>query len=248
MRPRSTWAARSTTTRWTSSSAPTACRSRASTPSASRPCRPSFRPQLPIDGAAFEGVNLDLFDVGGAAGIDLPALPAVDAVSLPALPALPSTDDLALPSVDSLPIAGALAALPVALPDLPAVGSLPAVGDVALPSLPTVGDLALPSLPAVGDLALPSLPAVGEPAGRRRPGPAVPAGRRRPASLPSLPGTDALPSLPALPDAVGTVTGLAGGLPTSAALDLDSVSGTVTDALPASADVFSATDLVQGLI
>jgi hypothetical protein len=199
------------------------------------PALPTELPALPLDGVAFEGVSLDLFDLGGEEGLALPALPAVDGV--PALPALPS--------VDSLPIAGALAAVPVALPvDLPA---LPAAD--SLPALPAVGDLGLPTLPAVGDLALPSTDALGAlPVALPVDLPALPAADSLPAvgdlavpALPALPGTDALP---ALPDAAGTVTGLAGGLPVATTLDLDDVSAD----LPAAADVFSATDLVSGLI
>jgi hypothetical protein len=190
------------------------------------PALPTELPsELPIDGAAFEGVGLDLFDLGGEEGLGLPALPAADGVALPELPALPGTDDLALPSADSLPIAGALAAVPVALPELPVDGlpALPAVEDLALPELGTDSLPSLPvELPALPVDGLPSLPVVED------------------VEVPALPSTDDLPELPALPDAVDTATGLAGGLPTSTQLDLDEV--------PVAADVFSATDLVQGLI
>jgi hypothetical protein len=182
---------------------------------------------LPIDGVAFEGVKLDLFDLGGQDDLDL-ALPAVGDLALPELPAeLP-----ALPGTDALPVAGALGAVPVALPELPLDG-LPELPLDGLPALPAVGDLALPELPALPSTdSLPSLPV------------------DLPVDVPSLPsvGDLALPEAPALPDAVGTVTDLTAGLPTAAQLDLDDVTSTATDSLPAAADVFSATDLVQGLI
>ena len=181
------------------------------------PALPTDLPsQLPIDGVAFQGVSLDLLNLGGTDGVALPGVPS-------------------LPSVDSLPLAGALAALPIALPDLP---SLPSASGV----VGTVTGLAgsLPSVPSASGV-------VGTVTGLA-------------GSLPSV------PSLPSASGVVSTVTGLAGGLPTSTQLDLDSVSHTVSHTSHAShsskaskashsssastgvADIFSATDLVQGLI
>jgi hypothetical protein len=206
---------------------------------------PAGAAALDLDGE-FDGQALDV----QLAADDL-ALPAVDSL-LPALPTeLPDglpTDGVAFEgvSLDLFDLAGgdevALPALPVvgdvALPELPA---LPSTDDlpVALPSVPAVGDLgALPALPAVGDVALPALPSTDD----------------LPVDLPALPvvGEVAVPELPALPSTddlpLDTVTDLAGGLPTSAALDLDDVASTATDAVPAAADVFSATDLVSGVL
>lgn len=136
---------------------------------------------LPLDGAVFEGVPLDLLDLAGA------------------LPGLATVTDLASLSAAE----GVLSALPAGLPTSVEDVELPAAEDL-VDSIP----VELPALPVVGDVEVPD-------------------------------------GLPAVPDVVGTVTGLAGGLPTAAQLDLDDVS----EALPTGAlDVFSADDLVGGIL
>jgi hypothetical protein len=198
------------------------------------PALPTDLPsQLPIDGVAFQGVSLDLLNLGGTDGVALPGVPS-------------------LPSVDSLPLAGALAALPIALPDLP---SLPSASGV----VGTVTGLAgsLPSVPSASGV-------VSTVTGLAGSLPSVPSAAGVVGTVTGLAGS--LPSVPSLPSASGvvsTVTGLAGGLPTSTQLDLDSVSNTVSHTSHSSkaskashsssastgvADIFSATDLVQGLI
>jgi hypothetical protein len=214
------------------------------------------------DGLDLQGIDLGLLNLGGggaglselpsAGGPDLSvleltqpvsyALPSTDALpALPALPSLPGTDALpSLPGTDSLPSLPIVSDLP-ALPELPVVADLPTLptDDVlaALPSTDVVTD-ALPELPVSVDLPelpeLPELPVVGE--------------------LPALPALPVLSSTSSTGDEASTddedVDDATENLRAALEVNLSDLpdASAVTDAVPGGADVFSAADLVSGLI
>lgn len=155
-----------------------------------------------------------------------PSTQSLPEVPLPTPATLPGTDGLPTLPVDGLPFGSGDAGLPMTLPEVPQVGTLPTVSSALLPGnsdlLPNQGDdtQSAQALPVFGD-ALPGLSAL----------PLLSA----PLAATSLPTVGALPSLgadglvPALPTDLPT-NGLAGGtnLPSISQLG----NGTSTQGLP----------------